>query len=144
MNLREHYINNITEVLSVIRTKVEIRNSINLYDINIHGENFYRDLFNLTYDWGLQDLNAQTTNASYIDLVDEKNKKAIQVTSQNDSGKIKKSINGFLKNPDNAGYKLKLLLIARLAKNYTTDFTSMVINLMLKKMLLILKGCLKV
>lgn len=123
MNAREHYINNITDILSILRTKVELRNSINLYDVNIHAENFYRDLFNLIYDWGLEDLNAQTTNASYIDLVDIKNKKAIQVTSQNDSGKIRKSVNGFLKKSENKGFELKVLLIARLAKAYTTDFT---------------------
>ncbi len=64
MILRENYINNIEQVLTFLRTKVELRGSMNLYDINIHAENFYRDLFNLIYDWSLEDLNVEKKNAS--------------------------------------------------------------------------------
>lgn len=123
MNARERHINTITEALTYLRTKVELRNSIDLYDVNSHAENFYRDLFNLVFDWGLENMNLQTRNAAHVDLVDESNKKAIQVTSQNDGGKISDSVKGFFSKAENADYELKVLLIAKTPKAYRTDFT---------------------
>lgn len=120
---RENHINNIEYVLTFLRTNVELRGSMNLYDINIHAENFYRDFFNLLYDWNLKDLNVEKKNASYIDLVDKIKKKAIQVTSQNDSGKIKHTIEGFLKKSEHKDFQVQVVLIAKLAKGYTADFS---------------------
>jgi hypothetical protein len=123
MIARENFISNITMVLTFLRTHVELRGSMNLYDINIHAENFYRDFFNLLYDWDLEDLNVEKKNASYIDLVDKGKKKAIQVTSQNDSEKIKHTIKGFLLKRENKDFDLKVILIAKSPKDYTADFT---------------------
>lgn len=123
MIARENCITNITKVLTFLRTEVELRGSMNLYDINIHAENFYRDFFNLLYDWNLEDLNVEKKNASFIDLVDKEREKAIQVTSQNDSEKIKHTIKGFLFKPENKDFELKVILIAKSPKDYTADFT---------------------
>ncbi len=68
-------------------------------------------------------MNVEKKNASYIDLVDKTKKKAIQVTSQNDSGKIKHTIEGFLKKPEHKEFQVKIVLIAKLAKGYTADFS---------------------
>lgn len=123
MIARENCISNITRVLSFLRIEVELRGSMNLYDVNIHAENFYRDFFNLLYGWDLEDLNVEKKNASFIDLVDKGRNKAIQVTSQNDSGKIKHTIEGFLLKPENKDFDLKVVLIAKSPKDYTADFT---------------------
>ena len=124
MYQRESHLQTITRFLSRLKTEVELRNSINLYDININAEYFYKDLFNLVFDWGLENLNVQTKNVAHIDLISEKNKKAIQVTSQNDNGKIREAIKGFFSNTDNADFELKVLLISKSAKDYRTDFTN--------------------
>jgi tetratricopeptide (TPR) repeat protein len=124
MYQRESHLQNITRFLSRLKYEVELRNSINLYDINIHAEYFYQDLLNLVYGLELKNLNTLTKNTAHIDLIDEKNKKAIQVTSQNDNGKIKGAIEGFFSNADNAEFDLKVLLIAKSAKDYRTDFTN--------------------
>jgi hypothetical protein len=124
MDLRESSINAITRRLAYLKSEVELRNSINLYDLNIHAEDFYKELFNLVYDWRLKNLNIQTKNAAFVDLIDPINKKAIQVTSQNDNKKINEAINGFYSNPENNDFNLKVLLISKLAKNYRTDFTA--------------------
>ncbi len=123
MNIRENCLFNITRILSILKVEVEFRGSLNLYDINIHAENFYRDFFNVIFDLNLVNLNFDEKNASYIDLIDKKEKRAIQVTSQNDGGKIKHSIEGFMKKPEHSKYQLEVILIAKSAKDYTADFT---------------------
>lgn len=123
MIARENCISNITRILSLLKNVVELRGSMNLYDINIHAENFYRDFFNLFWGWSLEDLNVEKKNASFIDLLDRGRKKAIQITSQNDNEKIKDTIEGFLLKPENEGFELKVVLIAKSAKDYRTDFT---------------------
>lgn len=123
MIARENCISNITRVLTFLRAEVTLRGSMNLYDVNIHAENFYRDFFNLLYGWDLEDLNVEKKNAGFIDLIDKDRKKAVQVTSQNDSGKIKHTIEGFLLKPENKHFELKIVLIAKSAKDYTADFT---------------------
>jgi hypothetical protein len=120
---REAHINGITRILATLRVEVELRNSINLTDLNIHAENFYRDLFNLVYSLGLGNMNSRGQNEAYIDLVDETNKIAIQVTSDNTANKISKTIEGFFRDEKNKGYRLKVLLIAKQAKDYRKDFT---------------------
>ena len=123
MNVREHHIKNIIEILTNLKTKIELNASLSLYDSHKRAENFYRDLLNLVYGLKLENLNSETKNAAFIDLIDRESKIAIQVTSQNDSEKIKQSILGFYGNGENSDYELKIVLISRLAKDYLADFT---------------------
>jgi uncharacterized membrane protein len=120
---RKAYIDGITRTLTILCYEIELRNSINLTDLNIHAENFYRDLFNLVYGLGLGNMNVRRQNEAYIDLIDDNKKIAIQVTSDNTAEKISKTIEGFFRDGKNAGYRLKVLLIAKQAKDYRKDFT---------------------
>lgn len=122
MDIRRNLLNNIISKLSYLKSQVTLANSLNLTDLNIHGENFYRDfLKHLGYN--CKNINADSMNASAIDLVDDKKKVVIQVTSQNDNKKISETLKKFRKNKKYESYKLKLLLIAKDSKNYTTKFT---------------------
>ncbi|MDQ4120533.1 MAG: SMEK domain-containing protein [Acidobacteriota bacterium] len=123
MKAREHYIKNIIEILTNLKTRIEQNASLSLYDSHKHAENFYRDLLNLVYGLKLENLNSEIKNAAFIDLIDRECKIAIQVTSQNDSEKIKKSIIGLYENIENLDYELKMVLISKLAKDYTADFS---------------------
>lgn len=107
--------------LAYLQTEVSNDNSLNLTDINIHAENFYRDFFNLL-GYSFTNTNFEKQNAAHIDLVDESSKLVMQVTSQNDNKKIKESIDGFYKKSENKDYKLQILLIAKEAKEYKTPF----------------------
>ena len=49
MDAREQNINFIIRSLTHLKTEVSLRTSLNLIDICIHAENFYRDLLNLVY-----------------------------------------------------------------------------------------------
>jgi hypothetical protein len=122
MDVREHYLNRIIRHLSYLKNEVELSVSLNLTNINIHAENFYRDFFNLI-GFSFNNTNYDNKNAAYVDLIDTINKEAIQVTAQNDNGKILKSIQGFFKNEVYKDYHLQVLLISKKSKDYTTDFT---------------------
>jgi hypothetical protein len=56
----------IITLLSILSKKIEPSNSINLNDINIHSENFFRDFLNLLYGYNLKNINITDHNASAI------------------------------------------------------------------------------
>lgn len=121
MDNRQSYILLIIRRLSYLKTEVAAFNSLNLTDINVFAENFYRDLFNLL-GFQFNNTNFESNNFAHIDLIDTVNKQAIQVTSQNDNIKIKEAIDGFFAKPGNKDYKLQVLLISKDAKEYRTKF----------------------
>lgn len=121
MDNRHLYLTLIGKRLAYLKTEVELFNSLNLTDINVYAENFYRDFFNLL-GYEFDNTNFIENNFAHIDLLDTKNKLAIQVTSQNDNKKIKEAIDGFFKDSSRKDYKLKILLIAKNAKDYRTKF----------------------
>jgi len=121
MDNRQLYITAIGKRLSYLEVEVRNFNSLNLTDINVYAENFYRDFFNLL-GYEFDNTNSYSNNYAHIDLIDNDNKIAIQVTSQNHNVKIKESIDGFYKEPKHKDFKLKILLISKDAKNYLTKF----------------------
>lgn len=125
MDNRDKYINQIVSSLTFLKTKIELLNKISLTDYNIIAEYFYCDLLKF-YGFELENLNEKKKNADSIDLVDEKNKIAIQVTSRNDTNKIHTTIKGFYENPEYDKYeRLIMLLIGKPKLKYSrTDFTS--------------------
>ena len=121
---RELYLRSIADSLALLGQQVAIRNAINLYDINIVAETFYADLLNLIEDLELKNVNTIEKNAPGIDLIDEKNKISIQVTSDNTSEKIKHSIEEFISDRSYEKYDRMIILILTGKKNYTTKFDS--------------------
>lgn len=121
MDNRQSYISLIIRRLTYLKAEVTEFNTLNLTDINVFAENFYRDLFNLI-GFKFTNTNFESNNYAHIDLIDTVNKQAIQVTSQNDNIKIKEAINGFFAKPENQDYRLKILLISKDSKDYKTKF----------------------
>lgn len=119
---RENYLKSIADCLGTLSYQVEYRNSINLYDINIVSESFYKDLLNKIFNFNLENLNTVEKNASAIDLGDEKKRISIQVTSDNKSTKIKKSIDKFIEYEWYEKYDRLIVLILTKKKNYSTEF----------------------
>ena len=95
---REEYIAQIIKSLAYLSKEVEIRSSLNLTDLNIHAENFFRDLLNLAFGYQLGNINAINPSAVAIDLGDKINRIAIQVTSTSTLGKTKSTVEKFIKN----------------------------------------------
>ncbi len=119
---RELYLKYIADSLALLSQQVTIRNAINLYDINIVAETFYADMLNLIEDLELKNANTVEKNAPGIDLIDEKNKISIQVTSDSTSEKIKHSIEEFILNHSYEKYDRMVILILTRKKKYTTQF----------------------
>ena len=92
---RQDYQKSINNSLAWLSTQVSINNRLNLTDINVHSENLYRDLLNLAFGYNLVNINIIDYNAAAIDLGDEGNKFAIQITSTSALAKIKHTVTKF-------------------------------------------------
>jgi len=118
MQTKKILINDIIERLSWIKAQVSLYNKINLTDINILSESFYKDLLNLTFGYQLTNINIDERNAAAIDLGDESNKIAIQVTSSSDLKKARKTVTSFVEKKLNQKYKeLKIFNITTKKKH---------------------------
>lgn len=113
---RQNYYNHIRERLFTLSSCIKFSGKLNLLDLNLHSENFYRDFFNLLYGWHLENQNAMQQNAKATDLRDEKNKTLIQVSATNTNRKIQDSLNK-IDTGKYDGYTFKFISIASDAKN---------------------------
>tara|TARA_R110000787_G_scaffold129066_3_gene240865 strand:- start:143 stop:1096 length:954 start_codon:yes stop_codon:yes gene_type:complete len=112
MRNRETIIKNIIGHLAVLKTEVGLRSKVNLQDINVNAEPFYKILLNDILELNLENINIVEQNAAVIDLVDKKNKIAIQVTSNNSKKKITETVEAFNKKELYKEYDvLKILII---------------------------------
>ncbi len=89
-------INFIVNTFSILANQIQIANSLNLQDRNIHLENDFRDLLNLIYDdRTFKNLNEDTSNNTAIDLGDNLNEISIQITSTTSTQKVRDTIAKF-------------------------------------------------
>lgn len=93
---RQDYQKSIISSLTWLSTQVAVHNRLNLTDINVHSENFYRDLLNLAFGYNLVNINIIEPNAAAIDLGDEGNQFAIQVTSTSALAKTRHTVTKFI------------------------------------------------
>lgn len=89
---RASLFNYIEERLIVLAHRVEARGKLNILDLHLHSENFYRDFLNLLYDWNLENLNKVNQNVEAIDLIDKCHKIVIQVSSTKTKQKIESAL----------------------------------------------------
>lgn len=94
---RQEYQIQITKSLTWLSAEVSHSNAMNFTDINVHSENFYRDLLNLAFEYGLININILEPNSAAIDLGDIGDSIAIQVTSTSSLDKTKKTVKAFSK-----------------------------------------------
>lgn len=85
----------IIQWFSELSSKIKLSNKLNLIDINIYCENDLLQILNEIYGWELYNANAKHKNAKAIDLIDDKNRIAIQITSDKSVKKINETINKF-------------------------------------------------
>lgn len=119
---KELYLKNIGESLALLSKQVEIFNCVSFYDINIVSEDFYALLVNKIFGYELRNLNTYQKNAPAIDLVDDTRKLAFQVTSDNGSEKIKKTIGKFIEFDQYTKYDELYILLLVKKKKYTAQF----------------------
>lgn len=119
---KEIYLKEVAKCLALLSNEVSILNAVNLYDINIVAEDFFSSLLNLIYGYQLKNANYLEKNAAAIDLYDEVNRIAVQVTSDSSSKKIHHTIKEFNKNRSYINYDRLVFLILTQKKRYTTVF----------------------
>lgn len=88
MITRGHLIGEIIDNLSSLQLQVENRCSIGLTNLNKYLEDFFKEILNSIHGLSLVNLNSSRNNEPGLDLGDETNSIAFQVTSQKTVQKI--------------------------------------------------------
>lgn len=96
MTNKQKYLQTIIRLLTSIPPLVQANNKLNLTDVNNFSEDFYKNLLNLVYGFSLKNANQFDSNAVAVDLIDLKNKIAVQVTSTSSLNKTQETINKFI------------------------------------------------
>lgn len=89
---RSNYFNYIEKELNTLSYRIKIRGKINLLDLNIYSETFFAELISLLLKYDLKNINLIKQNTEGIDLIDEKNKIIVQVSSTCTKQKIENSL----------------------------------------------------
>lgn len=124
IDLRQKSFNSISRVLAITRYDIEQRQLINEYGLNIHGENYFRDVFNFVYGYNFINDNFESQNSACVDLVDKKRKLAYQITTTRTKEKIKNTFNA-LKKEQYKNYTIKIFYLLDKSKpneETTTEF----------------------
>ena len=110
---RKNYFDYIEEKLAILSIRVKNRGKLNILDVHMHSENFYRDLMNLLYDWSLDNINNSIQNVEAIDLIDYNKKIIVQISATVTKAKIEKSLDKkIIEEYAQRGYKFKFVSIA--------------------------------
>ena len=112
--LRKKRFDYIEEKLGALAFRISAKGKLNILDLHIHAEDFYRDLCNVVFDWKLKNLNEVHPNAEAIDLIDDTNKIIVQVSATNTKEKIESSLEKVGKSGHD-GYEFRFISIAHLA-----------------------------
>jgi hypothetical protein len=107
IDIRQEAFNSISRVLAITRYDIEQRQLVNDLSLNIHGENYFRDVFNFIYGYELKNDNFRSQNSSCIDLVDNKKKLAIQITTTRTKEKLSNTLKA-LKDKKYKDYKIEI------------------------------------
>lgn len=111
MYSRKEMFDNISKALAILRYDIEQHQSINDFSLNIHGEDLFKNILNGIYS-GAEYINANIggKNEPYIDLVDKKNKRIIQVTTTRTKEKILNTLKVY-SNPKYKSYYLEFIYL---------------------------------
>lgn len=116
------YIEQITFYLHAYASSVKTLGRLNLHDINVHSENFFRDFLNKLRGLNLVNANDLWRNEAGIDLVDFSQKLIIQVSSECTKKKIQDSLDKADKVKYNGFHFLFLSVVASADNLRDKDF----------------------
>ena len=116
---REQLLKLIVGRLSWLATECELRGFLHLFDVNTISHELFRRLFNELYGLQLIQTDQIQQNFPAIDLGDEGNKQAFQITTEKDGSKIQKTVDTYLKHGLAARYgHLRILVIGQKQSGY--------------------------
>lgn len=119
---RETMTDDIRKGLAVYQNYVRPGGTLNLTDTNLHAEDFVAGLLNAINGWSLVSTNQVTANYPCIDLIDELLGLGVQVTAEEGSAKLTKTVE-CLKTHQLAGRvkHLKVFLLIAKQERYTVN-----------------------
>jgi hypothetical protein len=97
----------ISHILAVTRLDIEQHQSISDYSLNIHAENYWRDILNFIYGSNYENANFKTSNTPCIDLIDENKKSLVQITTTRTNEKIDNTLKALSDN-SYKGYEIRI------------------------------------
>lgn len=99
MITRGYFIGQIIDELTAVSHQVEARAGLQLFDLNIYLEDFYKGIFNIAYGLDLKNLNEDRSNNPGLDLGDEAKGVAYQITSNKLGAKVNETLEAVCKSP---------------------------------------------
>ena len=118
----EIYIEQTAFLLHCFVNTVKTLGKLNLHDLNIYAEYFFRDFLNELYDWNLVNANDITFNEPGIDLVDNAANIAVQVSVTTTKDKVQSSIDKTKKSRGNDCHFYFLALTSTASKLRTKKY----------------------
>lgn len=112
-------IGEIIDNLSNLNNQINLRCSLGFTDLNKVSEDFFAKLLNLIYPYNLKNLNTERSNEPGLDIGDESNSVAFQVTSQSDSAKINSTLEKITLEQKTKFELIKILIIGQKQGSYT-------------------------
>jgi len=109
---------NISRTLAITRYDIEQHQLVNDQSLNIHGENWFRDIFNLVYSTNFfvnANIETKTGNASAVDLIDKNKGIAYQITTTRTKEKVENTLNK-VKTTEYKDYTLKIFFLLEKSK----------------------------
>lgn len=121
MITRGYFIGQIIDDLSDISNQVENRCRLNLTDMNVFLEDFYKEILNCTLSLGLINLNKERQNAPGLDLGDKSKKIAFQITSDKSSEKVNETLEKSKALVPKTYEKIIIFIVSKKQKTYTLN-----------------------
>jgi hypothetical protein len=121
MLTRGYFIGEIVDAFSEIAGQVSTRGRLGLTDLNKHAEDFFKTVLNHLLSLSLTNLNDERSNAPGLDLGDEGNEIAFQVTAERTSTKVNETL-AKLSHEQIAAYpRIRVLIIGSRQSSYTLN-----------------------
>lgn len=109
---------NISRTLAITRYDIEQHQLVNDQSLNIHGENWFRDIFNFVYSTNFfvnANIETKTGNASAVDLIDKGQELAYQITTTRTKEKVDNTLKK-IKTTEYKDYTLKIFFLLEKSK----------------------------
>jgi RNase H-fold protein (predicted Holliday junction resolvase) len=109
---------NISRTLAITRYDIEQHQLINDQSLNIHGENWFRDIFNFVYNSTFfvnANLETKIGNSSAVDLIDKNKELAYQITTTRTKEKVDDTLKKII-TTEYKNYTLKIFFLLEKSK----------------------------
>lgn len=111
---RKTLVESIIDMLGLLKHKISTYNQAGLYDIDSFSEDFFQRLLNLVFGYSLVNINiVEGKNFPAIDLGDEGQKVAFQITADSSKAKVNETIKLFLEKKLHEKYNQLQILVLK-------------------------------